>query len=349
MKNKLKTKILEFLERLFKRKYVLKIFALLAAAVLWFFVIQEQNPQINMRYTIPIQVPKVSEKTSLHLNEEYVKVKLRARRSVFINLVPEDLSATVDTDALEEGVQTLKVDVDVPKGIEILTITPETVEADFETSIEMQKRVALFTAGHLPENFTILNVFPYQESGTVSGFRRSLESVQSLTGYINLAEVNPNENNLYKTFHVKLVPMTVHHQPVNRVEAHPKEIFVRTRLAKNLPKKTVAVRPTFKNNLPDGYVVKSTVVVPDKIDLVEYMATTSNSRLNQIESIATEPIDLSQIRQNTTQTIFLESLPDRIFLAQPAQSTDESQTAQLFLDEQKLNRTVQVQITIEKK
>ena len=95
------------MRRLFADDMVLKIISIVVAVVMWLYVMNEQNPQVP--YTVrdvPIKMSNLDE-SKLALKDtdsQYtVNVKVKGRRSLVVDLKPEDIKAEVNLRGRMEG------------------------------------------------------------------------------------------------------------------------------------------------------------------------------------------------------------------------------------------------------
>ena len=66
---------------LFKRNLPAKIVALFAAVILWFFVMNDQNPSIDGSFTVPLTVLHAPTGCKITQSEETVKIRLHRARA----------------------------------------------------------------------------------------------------------------------------------------------------------------------------------------------------------------------------------------------------------------------------
>ena len=79
-----------------KRNWPAKILSLLAAIVMWFFIMRDQNPVMEVSYTVPVQVQNLAANYIIEDAPQYVRVTLSGPRDTIINLKSENLKAYID-------------------------------------------------------------------------------------------------------------------------------------------------------------------------------------------------------------------------------------------------------------
>ena len=75
------------------KKWQLKIVCLLLAIVLWFVIINEQNPLSEGSYTVPITVENLDSQYITSNVPKTVYVRLSGPRNTIINVGPSDIKA----------------------------------------------------------------------------------------------------------------------------------------------------------------------------------------------------------------------------------------------------------------
>ena len=59
-----------------KRNWPAKILSLLAAIVMWFFIMRDQNPVMEVSYTVPVQVQNLAANYIIEDAPQYVRLML---------------------------------------------------------------------------------------------------------------------------------------------------------------------------------------------------------------------------------------------------------------------------------
>ena len=91
------------IQSIFRHNLPAKILALLGAVVLWFFVMNDQNPSVNSTFTVPVYTINGPDGYTVKLNPRDVTVKVKAPRASFTATKPDDFKAYVDLgEAVED-------------------------------------------------------------------------------------------------------------------------------------------------------------------------------------------------------------------------------------------------------
>ena len=101
------------------KKWQLKIICLLLAIVLWFLIINEQNPISEGSYTVPVTVENLDAQYITSNVPKTVYVRLSGPRNTIINVGPSDIRAYIDLSNAQEGEMEVPVRLEIPHGTEL--------------------------------------------------------------------------------------------------------------------------------------------------------------------------------------------------------------------------------------
>ena len=286
---------------LFKRNLPTKIVALFAAVILWFFVMNDQNPSIDGSFTVPLTVLHAPTGCRITQSEETVKIRLRGPRSAFVNAAKEDFKAVVDLDGLDEGRQVVKIQTVLPQGFELVGTSPESVVFVIDKIIQRQVEVNLIVTGAAAPGSTVAKITPEMAKVTIEGPRTAVNEVSQAVGSVGLAG-----NNSDFTLNVPLSAVNADGRGVDEVRVIPQSVSTGVQLARGLTKKIVNVKPVFAGDLPSGYAVSGAKVDPAKIEIAGDAAV-----IDAISSVDTEKISLTDVTKAAKKAVLL-NLPDGV-------------------------------------
>lgn len=101
------------------KNWQLKIICFLLAIVLWFVIINEQNPLSEGSYTVPITVENLNSQYITSNVPKTVYVRLSGPRNTIINVGPSDIKAYIDLSDVQEGTVDVPIHVEIPSGTEL--------------------------------------------------------------------------------------------------------------------------------------------------------------------------------------------------------------------------------------
>ena len=273
-----------------------KICALLFAVFLWFFVMNEQNPPVESTFTVPLEVTNNLEGYSVDYNIENVKIKVRSQRNALMFVSETSFKAYVDLAGHSEGRQSLKIQVVLPQGFELVAVTPENLSIDIEKIINKAVPVDITLSGVPASGVSLGKALPATSEVYVEGPQSAVNSVKAVLGYINLAGKAEDFS-----IDVPLIAVNNEGKEVSNVKVIPRSVNVDISLVKGLYKKTVDIKTKLGNDLLADYMIKSIRTEPEKIDIY------GDQRIvDKIEAIDTETIALANIDKDIIKEVKLE-------------------------------------------
>ena len=306
------------LKGFFLYKLPVKIVALLAACVLWAFVMNDQNPSMEGGFSVPITMLNAPGETSIKQSAESVRVKLRGPRSVFASAESEEIKAVVDLAGLAPGEHPLRVQTTTPQGFEVISVTPDTVTITLDPIVEKRIPIRLSRKGASPQGMTVDSITPDTRVATLVGPQSAVARVDEVVGVVQI----PREATGDADVEVTLTTEDTDDQPVESVRVVPQVIMAHVGFAPGISRKVIDVKPVFEGAVGAGYAVTGVKVEPSRIE-----AAGTGSALSSISALNTEAIPVSELTATTQRSARL-MLPDGVSVA---------------------NATVTVTIEIEKK
>lgn len=292
--------MLEQIKDAFRRNKLQKLIALLSSMILWFFVMDTQNPVINGSYEVPLTMANVPSGFKAVFVEQGVRVRLSAPRSYFIDYGVNNIRAFANLQNYSaEGEYEIPVEASYPKGFELESVNPATIRVQLDPFIEKQMPAEVIVTGSPVENSVVSQLEKSSEQLTLIGPKTAVMEVKRVIGYIGLS-------NNAETFDI-LVPMTAideNGREVRGVRVAPSVITVTVHIESELQKKTVPVVANI--SVPDGREVSETIIAPQSVEIIA-----RKEILSSIESIKTEPLNFSVNAKTFTGKLKLD-LPDGV-------------------------------------
>ena len=292
--------MLEQIKDAFRRNKLQKLIALLSSMVLWFFVMDTQNPVINGSYDVPLTMANIPSGYKAVFAEQNIRVRLSAPRSYFIDYGVNNIRAFANLQNYSaEGEYEIPVEASYPKGFELESVNPAAIHVQLDPFIEKQMPAEVIVTGSPVENSVVSQLAKSSEQLTLIGPKTAVMEVKRVIGYIGLS-------NNAETFDI-LVPMTAidaNGREVRGVRVAPSVITVTVHIESELQKKTVPVVANI--SVPDGREVSETVIAPQSVEI-----SGRAEILNSIESIKTEPLNFSVNAKTFTGKLKLD-LPEGV-------------------------------------
>ncbi len=289
------------LQNLFRKNLPVKILALIASIIMWGYVMNEENPSVNGRYTVPVEIINAPEGYDVNMGVREVTLKVRAPRSLMAAAHESDFKAVIDLSGDTEGEYDEKIRTVIPQGFELLGMSDDTVHVTMEALIAHGVPVDIVVNGKAAQGMELGEIKPAQQYVNVYGPRHLVDSIVKASGKIKLAD-----NNSDFTMRVKLTAVTADGENINNLAVLPGELDVTVQLVPGEGKKIVPVKPAVTGILPGGYVLGEVTVQPNQVELAG-----ANKTLADIKNVETIPLSLHGVTSTLDKDVEL-SLPEGI-------------------------------------
>lgn len=289
------------LQNLFRKNLPVKILALIASIIMWGYVMNEENPSVNGRYTVPVEIVNAPEGYDVNMGVREVTLKVRAPRSLMAAAHESDFKAVIDLSGDTEGEYDEKIRTVIPQGFELLGMSDDTVHVTMEALIAHGVPVDIVVNGKAAQGMELGEIKPAQQYVNVYGPRHLVDSIVKASGKIKLAD-----NNSDFTMRVKLTAVTADGENINNLAVLPGELDVTVQLVPGEGKKIVPVKPAVTGILPEGYVLGEVTVQPNQVELAG-----ANKTLADIKNVETIPVSLHGVTATLDKDVEL-SLPEGI-------------------------------------
>ena len=268
---------------------------------MWGYVMNEENPSVNGRYTVPVEIVNAPEGYDVNMGVREVTLKVRAPRSLMAAAHESDFKAVIDLSGDTEGEYDEKIRTVIPQGFELLGMSDDTVHVTMEALIAHGVPVDIVVNGKAAQGMELGEIKPAQQYVNVYGPRHLVDSIVKASGKIKLAD-----NNSDFTMRVKLTAVTADGENINNLAVLPGELDVTVQLVPGEGKKIVPVKPAVTGILPEGYVLGEVTVQPNQVELAG-----ANKTLADIKNVETIPLSLHGVTSTLDKDVEL-SLPEGI-------------------------------------
>ena len=292
------------LRALVQRNLPAKIIALVVAVVLWLFVMNEQNPQIEGSFTVAVELRNVPEGYKITQSEKSVKLKVRGARSFFVSAEPEGFKAYADLDGLDSGEHEVKVKAVLPQGFELVDAQPETVSVTLDKIVRRAVRIDLIVTGSASAGYTVGKISQSANTTVIEGPESRVAEVDRVIGYVGLSG---NRDDF--TLQVPLTPINSDGKAVDDVDLLARTVEVSVQLARGLTRKIVSIHPVLDDVLPEGFTLGEVQVEPTKIEIAGDAAL-----ISKVASIDTEKIVISDMKESGKKTVHL-AIPNGVAIS----------------------------------
>lgn len=267
------TRIINF----FCHNFFKKVIALVAAFIMWFFVMIEQDPEIEDSYTVPLTMSNAPYEFIALCDVKTVTLETRAPRSNFVKYDANAFRVYANLEGLGEGEHQITPRVIMPQGFELVETKPDLVKVKLDPLIERQMPIELRTTGNVSQDAVVTEIQKSLETVTVVGPKSFVEQAAKVFGNVNL-------NNNASSFEVQ-IPMNAVDAKDNviaRVRVVPSVITVSVDIESGVKKRIVPIIPEL--SVADGWELTKVNVDPAQMEIVG-----AESAVNSIITLKTEP------------------------------------------------------------
>ena len=262
---------------LFRRNLLKKLIALVAAFLMWVYVMADQDPPINGSYTVPLTISNAPYELMPICADKTIIVEARAPRSSFIKYDANAFRVYANLEGLSAGDYQITPQVIMPQGFELLETTPPAVNVKLDPMIERQMPIELLTAGTVAQDAAIKSINKSMDTVTVVGPQSYVEKAFRVYGTVNLSGNT-------SSFELQIPMRTVDEKEnvVPFVRVVPSVITVSVDIESGIKKKIVPVVPEL--TAPEGWELTKVVVEPAQVEI-----SGAESVLNPIVTLKTVP------------------------------------------------------------
>jgi len=261
----------------------LKIISIIAAIIMWLYVMNEQNPQVTyVIRDVPVKLQNLDESKFALKDDsaEYkVNVKVKGRRSLVADLKPNDIDAYVNLRGRIEGDNLIRVDVTTPTNVELVDVSPREIMVTLDAIIEEQLPVSVDVTGIPAAGFAIDKAVSKPQAVVVNGPRSLVNAVKKVSASI---DVSDKTTTIVSTLPVRV--LDAQNKEQKGITFRPDVVEVTVSI---VPVSNVQILPNIYGNPPEGYIIRDVRIDPPTV-----VVTGSQDLLKSLQSISTEPINV---------------------------------------------------------
>ena len=273
------------------KNWQLKIICFLLAIVLWFVIINEQNPLSEGSYTVPITVENLNSQYITSNVPKTVYVLLSGPRNTIINVGPSDIKAYIDLSDVQEGTVDVPIHVEIPSGTELKkqSMTSTKITVDVYTVKEF--KLTPHIVGNLDEKDFISELKIVPEKVVVSGARRLIQQVNQA-----VIEVPVNQRNGDFALMAPIHLYDAEGSPVEGLEMTPWQSNVKVTIGHDAMSKSVPLNV----NITGQTATKTLTIQPTSIQI-----RGSADTLRNISSIDLPDINVENMKEEKSWKVII--------------------------------------------
>lgn len=244
------------------KRWQLKIVCLLLAIILWFLIINEQNPVSEGSYTVPVVVENLDSQYITSNVPKTVYVRLSGPRNTIINVGPSDIKAYIDLSEVQEGDMEVPIHVEIPSGTELKKQSMATAKITVDVYAVREFNLTPHLVGKMDADSFISNLKIVPEKVVVSGARRLIQKVDKA-----VVEIPVGDKNEDFSLMAQIRLLAADGSKVEGLEMTPWQSNLRVSIGHNAAVKTVPVHVTSYGNVGDGLTLKELKANPDSVEV----------------------------------------------------------------------------------
>lgn len=266
-----------------KHNWGMKLFCLFCAIGMWVYVMKDQNPIIEMTYTVPVQVQNLDPNYLVEGVPTEVRVHLRGPRNAIFDINPSVLKAYVNLKNAHVGQENIAINFTAPTGTFIDSMTPENVTVTVDEYMVKELQVQAQPLGTVPNDIAIKESKIMPTTVTSAGPAHLVSKATYAVIRINLDKHRESFTEVGE-----ILPVDTSGNVVEGLTVTPKGAQIQYDLERIRMEKKVPVQANVVGNVPVGYTVKRVVVEPKELTIVG-----KESILNGIDGVKTIDIPVN--------------------------------------------------------
>lgn len=298
-----------------------KAFSILMAAVLWFIVMNINNPTEVKTFSLEISPLNLEdlEKNNLtilnidEINEKKIEIKVKATRPVLDELTKKmlknEIKAYIDLTNIASfeisnepknfiaQIKTTLSSIPYPNNnFEILSFTPTSMNLNIDSVITIPKKININKKGTPKSGYISMPPELSSEYIKVTGAKSIVDTIENVSVEVDIS----NQSSRL----IKKIPPVAYDKSGNIIE---NILFNVPEITINMPiilqDKLAINKPQIQGNLPDGYIIKNITYEPSYIEVIG-----DTQYLKNLNYIKIPAIDVTNLTKSTEYTFNLNNI-----------------------------------------
>ncbi|MGP4040194.1 CdaR family protein [Gracilibacillus sp. D59] len=295
-----------------EKPWVIRVVALILSVLLFVVVAFDENVYDNddgfelsfgtnnetqTMDDVPVQTQIDQDKYVVSGVPETVSVTLQGSvSSVTSTVLQRNFDVYVSLEDLGTGTHTVPLEYSGIADRLNVYIEPQEVEVTIEERASQEFNVTIDTVNRdkVEEGYEVANVYADPEQVVVTSSKSIVDKIEIVKGFVDVSGFSESQT-------LENVPVKVYDSQGNELNVRIDPPTVDVSVEMKNPNKTVPISIKTENEAPEDVRVTSM-----ELETKEVQVFADESYLDQLEEIATEPIDLSQITESGTIDVPLE-------------------------------------------
>ena len=258
-----------------------KLLCLIAACALWVYVMNEQNPQVENTYTVPVETRNLDRSLVATNVPSTLKVKVRMSRSDMIYMRSDNIKAYVDLAGLTDGdYPNTPILVSVPGDESVVSVTPKTFDLNVDTYAVKTLPANVQIFGTPETNFSVESNKVTPDTITIAGSSTMIAKADRAVVSVNIAG---KEKSFSEFDSVNI--LDADGNTVTGLDVMPSQVKVTVKMKEATKLGNLPIKIETKGDPAKGYKVGKITVTPPVATLTAPFSFFANNRTFDLDPI----------------------------------------------------------------
>lgn len=271
-----------------------KLLCLIAACALWVYVMNEQNPQVENTYTVPVETRNLDRSLVATNVPSTVKVKVRMARSDMIYMRSDNIKAYVDLSGMTDGdYPNTPILVSVPGDESVVSVSPKTFDLNIDTYAVKTLPANVQIFGTPETNFSVESNKATPDTITIAGSSTMVAKADRAVVSVNIAG---KEKSFAEFDSVNI--LDADGNTVTGLDIMPSQVKVTVKMKEETKLGNLPIKIETKGEPAKGYKVGKITVTPTVATLTAPISFFAANR-----TLDLDPIDVTGASSDIHQVV----------------------------------------------
>lgn len=271
-----------------------KLLCLIAACALWVYVMNEQNPQVENTYTVPVETRNLDRSLVATNVPSTVKVKVRMSRSDMIYMRSDNIKAYVDLTGVTDGdYPNTPIHVSVPGDESVVSVTPKTFDLNVDTYAVKTLPANVQIFGTPETNFSVESKKVTPDTITIAGSSAMIAKADRAVVSVNIAG---KEKSFTEFDSVNI--LDADGNTVTGLDIMPSQVKVAVKMKEATKLGNLPIRIDTKGEPAKGYKVGRITITPSVATITAPISFFSSNK-----TLDLDPIDVTGASSDIHQLV----------------------------------------------
>ena len=288
------------MDKLLYNELFIRLLAVALAVLIYVQVVSQPGGVVQRAVSTPVEATALSSALAVRaIVPSGVTVVVRGGAGVIQQLRNSEVQAVIDLRQVQAGRRLVDVKVTVPRGVQLVGVTPLQVSVVVEPVIERSVGVVVESVGKVPAGFASGQPTLSQPQVVLRGPSSAVDAVTRVVARVSIGGATAAVST-----QATLLPLDTGGRPVPGVLAIPSTVGVTVPVAQVVPTKAVSVVPVLTGGPAKGYTAGKPEVIPATVTVLA-----PASVLAKLTRVRTAPVPLAGARAPVRATVLVLDPP----------------------------------------